>query len=248
MVDDVVGYATEMAGDVEGAYGLYRRAHALSSNIPRLGRQHEPAAVDVKQQIVNVARQMQLGEPQGLKLRVPPRMQQNLSLLNGSGSVPQTEEALRCLGQYLGLESTRPDKEHGTGPDVLWMSDEGFALVMEVKTDKEKSSSYQKSDLGQLRDHVQWVTDRFGPRVVAQIFVGPLLPASESANPSPDMQVVNLGQFNDIGKRLLSTVQDVTENALPLRLIEELNEKMRARGLVWPDVYESIEKSPLIDR
>ena len=242
------GYATEMAGDVEGAYGLYRRAHALSSNIPRLGRQHEPAAVDVKQQIVNVARQMQLGESQGLKLRVPPRMQQDLSLLNGSGSVPQTEEALRCLGQYLGLESTRPDKEHGTGPDVLWMSDEGFALVMEVKTDKEESSSYQKSDLGQLRDHVQWVTDRFGPRVVAQIFVGPLLPASESANPSPDMQVVNLGQFNDIGKRLLSTVQDVTENALPLRLIEELNEKMRARGLVWPDVYESIEKSPLIDR
>ena len=92
-----------------------------------------------------MARQMQVGESQGLKLRVPPRIQQDLARLDGSGSVPQTEEALRCLGQYLGLESTRPDKEHGTGPDVLWRSEDGFALVMEVKTDKEESSSYQKS-------------------------------------------------------------------------------------------------------
>ena len=177
------GFATEMAGDVEAAYGLYRRAFALSTNIPRLGHQHEAPAADVRQQIVNVAGQMQLGDSQGLKLRVPPRMQQDLLRLDGSGSVPQTEEALRCLGQYLGLESSRPDKEHGTGPDVLWRSDDGFALVMEVKTDKEGSSSYQKSDLGQLRDHVQWVEDRFKPRVVAPVFVGPLLSVSESANP-----------------------------------------------------------------
>ncbi len=242
------GYAVEMAGDVDAAYGLYRRAYTLNSNIPRLGRQHESPASDIQEQVVNVARQMQVGESQGLKVRVPPRIQQDLSRLDGSGSVPQTEEALRCLGQYLGLESTRPDKEHGTGPDVLWRSDDGFALVMEVKTDKEESSSYQKSDLGQLRDHVQWVLDHFEPRLVAQVFVGPLLPTSESANPSPDMQVITLDQFNDIGKRLISTVQDVAENALPLRLVEELNEKMRARGLVWPDVYESLEKSHLFDR
>ena len=95
------GYAVEMAGDVDAAYGLYRRAYTLNSNIPRLGRQHESPASDIQEQVVNVARQMQVGESQGLKVRVPPRIQQDLSRLDGSGSVPQTEEALRCLGQYL---------------------------------------------------------------------------------------------------------------------------------------------------
>ena len=123
--------------------------------------------------------------------------------LNGSGSVPQIEEALRCLGQYLGLESTRPDKEHDTGPDVLWMSNDGFAVVMEVKTDKLESSRYTKSDLGQLRDHVQWVSDRYETTEVAEVFVGPLLAASDQANPSLEMVVIELEQFGSIGKKLV---------------------------------------------
>ena len=242
------GYAVEMAGDMEAAYELYRRAYALNSNIPRLARQEEPLIAAVQQQVVNVASQMQLSGSQGLQVKVPARIQRDLLHLNGSGSVPQTEEALRCLGQYLGMESTRPDKEHGTGPDVLWMSDDRFALVMEVKTDKGELASYQKSDLGQLRDHVQWVMDRFQPTGVAQVLVGPLLAVSESANPSPEMLVITLDQFDSVGRRLISALQDVTENALPMRLIEELSAKMTARDLLWPRVYESLEKSQLLDR
>ena len=242
------GYATEVAGDLEAAHGLYRRAYSLNSNIPRLASEQGSLPTTVQQQVVDVASQLQVGASQGVQVRVPPRIQQDLSCLNGSGSVPQTEEALRCLGQYLGLKSTRPDKEHDTGPDVLWMSDDGFALVMEVKTDKGPSSNYQKSDLGQLRDHVQWVTDRFQPAEVAQVFIGPLLAASDSANPSPEMLVITLDEFDSIGKRLISALQDVAENALPLKLIEELDERLTARGLLWPKVYESLEKTRLIDR
>ena len=241
------GYALEMAGDMEAAYGLYRRAYALNSNIPRLAPQQESPMTAVRQQVVNVAGQMQVGASQGLQVRVPPRIQEDLLRLDGSSSVPQTEEALRCLGQYLGMESTRPDKEHDTGPDVLWISDDGFALVMEVKTDKRESSTYQKGDLGQLRDHIQWVVDRFQPPGVAQVFVGPSLAASESSNPSPEMLVITLDQFDSIGRRLISTLQDVAEHALPLKLIEELDEKMTSRRLLWPEVYESLEKSRLLD-
>ena len=110
-----------------------------------------------------------------MKVAAPKRLQQDLVHLNGTGSVPQTEEALRCLGQYLGLESTRPDKEHDTGPDVLWVGDDGFALVMEVKTDKEEASSYRKDDLGQLRDHVQWVLDHCEVTRIEQGVCGTLL-------------------------------------------------------------------------
>ena len=240
-------YAIEMAGDSEAANDLYRRAHALSPNIPRLAPQQELVTVPVPQQIVNIAQQMQMGASQGMKVAAPKRLQQDLVHLNGTGSVRQIEEALRCLGQYLGLESMRPDKEYDTGPDVLWLGDDGFALVMEVKTDKAEESSYRKDDLGQLRDHVQWVLDRFEVTRIEQVFVGPFLPSSDRANPSPDMVVIGLDQFDNIGKKLISTLVDVAENALPLKLIDELNQQMNARGLVWPTVVDSLEKETLVD-
>ena len=241
------GYAVEMAGDTEAAYDLYRRAYTLNSNVLSLAPQQGIPTGHVQQQIVNVAGQMQVGVPQGMTLKVPQKLQQDLFHLSGSGSVPQIEESLRCLGQYLGFESTRPDKEHGTGPDVLWMTDDGSAVVMEVKTDKQESSRYRKIDLGQLRDHVQWVSDRYQTTEVTQVFVGPLLPASDQANPSHEMLVIELEQFENIGKRLVSTIQDVAENALALKLVEELNDKMTSRGLVWPSVFESLEKSLLLE-
>ena len=43
-------------------------------------------------------------------------------------------------------------------------------------------------------------------------------------------------------------MQDVADNALPLKLIEELNDKMKTRGLLWPGVYESLEKVTLADK
>ena len=241
------GYAVEMAGDADAAHELYRRAYALNSNVPRLAPLQEVATEPVLQQIASVAGQLQVGASQGMALKVPGRLEQDLLHLNGLGSVPQIEEALRCLGQYLGLESTRPDKEHGTGPDVLWIGEDGLAVVMEVKTDKQASSSYKKGDLGQLRDHVQWVSDRYQPTQVAQVFVGHLLAPTEKANPSPEMLVIELDQFHSIGKKLVSTIQDVADNAIALQLVEELTDKMTARSLLWPDVYESIEKTPLIE-
>ena len=242
------GYAIEMAGDPEAARELYRRAYALNSNIPRMVFQQESPVAPAQQQILNVGQQMQVSASQRMRVRVPNRLEQDLLHLNGSGSAPQTEEALRCLGQYLGLESTRPDNEHGTGPDVLWLGEDGMALAMELKTDKEQSSSYRKADLGELRDHVQWVSDHYQVTEVVQIFVGPPLPVSQSANPSPEMLIIGLDQFDSVGKRLSSALQDVADNALPLKLIEELNDKMKTRGLLWPGVYESLEKVTLADK
>ena len=241
------GYAVELAGHVESAHNLYRRAYTLNSNIPRLPMTQQAVAEPVRGQLVKVAGQMQVSSSQGMSVNVPQRLYQDLLYLNGLGSVTQTEEALRCLGQYLGLESTRPDKEHGTGPDVLWIGEGGFAVIMEVKTNKKESSSYKKSELGQLRDHVQWVLDHHQTTGFGQVVVGPLLPSSKQANPSPEMMVIELKEFQRISKRLVSTIQDVAENALPLKLIEELNEKMKARGLVWPNVYKAIRKSKLLE-
>ena len=231
-----LGFALEMTGDTDIANEQYREAHAIQRNVPRPRLYPTIGTVAVSEQVVNVQQQMRVGQSSPSAVEIPKVLMKDLIALNGSGSAPQTEEALRCLGQYLGLESTRPDKESGMGPDVLWIGENGYAVCMEATTDKQSTSPYGKDDVGQLHNHVQWVKDNCDVSEIIPVFVGPLLPASGQASPSPDMKVVELGQFEKFGQRLVSALRDVAGQALPLSLSQVLDEVMKQRGLIYPEV------------
>ena len=112
---------------------------------------------------------------------------------------------------------------------------------MEVKTNKQASSSYRKEDVGQLHNHLQWVKDNHQISEIFPVFVGPLLPASSGASPTPAMKVVELRQFEDLGKRLVSSLQDAASQALPLNFGNVLYEVMRSRRLLYPQVLKSLD-------
>jgi hypothetical protein len=71
----------------------------------------------------------------------------------------KTEQAVRELGALLGLESSRPDHEKKTGPDILWHSPEHrTGAALECKTNKQPTGQYQKvDDIGQFDDHVRYL-------------------------------------------------------------------------------------------
>ena len=240
-----LGFALEMTGDRDIAREHYVKAHGNQRNLPRPIPELGNATASVPEQVLNVQQQMLVGHPRPSSVQIPKTLIKDMTALNGNGSVPQTEEALRCLGQYLGLDSTRPDKEFGKGPDVLWLGENGDAVCMEAKSDKQTVSPYSKGYVGQLHNHVQWVKDNYQISEIIPVFVGPSLPASESASPSPDMRVVELRQFEGLGQRLVSALQDVSVQAIPLSLSNDLHEVMKSRGLLYPDVLVSLEMSVL---
>ena len=242
-----LGFAFEMDGDVPAASYFYRKAHALQSNIPRPRSGLAATPTHVPPQIVRAVEQMPMGYGDSLSIQIPKTMIADLAALDGSGSVSQIEEALRCLGQYLGLNSTRPDNDPGTGPDVLWIDEGGLAVCMEVKACKQPTSIYRKEDVGQLYDHVQWVKDNCRVSDIFPVFVGPSVPTSPEANPSPDMQVINLENFDAVAKRLISALQDVASSAIPLSLQTDLHTAMRERRLLYPDVFHAMGMERLID-
>ena len=116
---------------------------------------------------------------------------------------------------------------------------------MEAKTDKQPNSPYSKDHVGQLHNHVQWVKDNYDVAEINPVFVGPLSPASEQASPSPDMKVAELKLFEELSQRLISTLGDVAARTMPLSLGRDLNEVMKQRGLVYPDVVSSLEMTVL---
>ena len=160
--------------------------------------------------------------------------------LNGTGTTNQTEEALRCLGQYLGFQSTRPDNEHDTGPDNLWVFPGNAALCVDAKTDKAESSVYRKEEFGQLSDHVQWVRDNTEVDNMIAGFVGPELPVSESANPPAGVKLSPLNRFHAIGETLKAAYRDIAANALPLTVGQVVAAEFEKRGLLWPALMESL--------
>lgn len=241
-----IGAAYQFLGDDDTAQELYMRAHATQRNIPAYPRdvsdEHNEA---FPPQIIAIDQQLKIMADSTVIL--PKRLDSDLAHLDGSGSTGQTEEALRALGQYLGFDATRPDNEFGTGPDVLWILEGLPALCIEVKTDKKPESRYQKKEVGQLSDHVQWVKDNTDAGEIIPLFVGPLVGVTETANPSDDYIVIELGQFRGLAERLKAALADTVREALPINLKNTLLYLFSQRELIWPDCLGTLENHRLKD-
>lgn len=241
-----LGFALELLGDSDSAQDLYLRAHANQYKIPTYPRDmEETAGAAIPLQIIKVYGIIKITS-EG-KISLPKNIHSGLVHLDGTGTPAQTEEALRVLGQFLGLESSRPDKEFGTGPDVLWTSPGLPALCFEVKTDKDLESKYQKKEVGQLSDHVQWVKDNTETKSIIPVFVGPIVSATETANPPDDFFVISLDQFKDLSDRLVAALTDSASKALPITIQANLSKVFQERDLVWPECFDGFEKHILKD-
>jgi|SRR5882724_73346 len=241
-----LGYALELSGDSETARALYQQAHAGQRNIPSPRNEGISAATQTLPAHALAAAQQFEVTPDG-RIRVPRTFERDLLHLNGTGTTRQTEESLRCLGQYLGFEATRPDNEHSTGPDVLWLFPDNSALCVDAKTEKEATSVYRKEELGQLADHVQWVRDNTDAQNITCGFVGPEVPASQSANPADGVKVASLANFQKVGETLKVAYRDIAANSLPLTLPQIVNDEFAKRKLLWPHVELLVKLRELRD-
>ena len=234
-----LGYSLECAGDIETSHALYQQAHAGQRNIPAFKGQGDLSGeAQLPLQAAEAGRQF---EHAGDGRVVSPRsIEHDLIYLNGAGTTNQTEEALRSLGQYLGFESSRPDNEFGTGPDVLWVCPDKTALCVEAKTGKKSALVYKKDDFGQLADHAQWVQNNTEAKVIIPIIVGPELPVSASANPAEGVKLATLERFHAVGETLKAAYRDIAANALPLTVGRVAAGEFEKRGLLLPELLRQL--------
>jgi hypothetical protein len=116
-----------------------------------------------------------------------------------------------------------------------------------VKSDKARGSSCRKSEIGQLRDHIQWIQENRPVAQVAPIFVGPYLPPSRQANPGTEIVVIEIATLSELAQRLTAGLEDVCARATPITLMDSIQQVLAERGLLWPRVYEGLQKRRLRD-
>jgi hypothetical protein len=234
------GYALECSGDAATAQALYQQAHAGQRNIPAF-RGQASAESDSALPIQAIAAGRLFELPGDGRVVVARLLDRDLLYLDGTGTPKQAEEALRCLGQYLDFQSSRPDNEHGTGPDVLWIFPDMTALCVDAKTNKLSGSVYRKDEFGQLSDHVQWMRDHTEAKQIIAGFVGPELLVSESANPPKGVVLGTLAKFQAIAETLKVAYRDIATNALPLTVGQVVAAEFEKRGLLWPTLERSFD-------
>lgn len=239
-----LAYCFELAGDLENAETLYRRATGVAKTLPKSLSQSIIGVEVVSDQAKEITGQFEIRG--GASVAAPKNMGSLLTGLKTGTSTNSTEESLRALGQLMGLTSTRPDKEHGAGPDVLWYG-EGVALCIEAKTAKGENSSYSKDDIGQMANHIQWVKDEYpdAERVIP-VFVGPILPVSKSASPPEDLYLTTLESFEKLGSQLQAALADIAVEAMPLDLVSKVHDLLaRNEQFLWPECIDKFDLEKL---
>lgn len=136
--------------DPAGAAVAYRAAFELNSDFPRPDQVVDKRFARVSEQAAEVAGYFGKFIAANAALA---RLDEIKSKLSYGMPADLVEQGLCELGRALGATSSRPEKETGRGPDVMWLFDD-VALCIEAKS--EKTAPIHKSDAAQLVLSLQW--------------------------------------------------------------------------------------------
>lgn len=100
------------------------------------------------------------------------------------------EEALRMLGEHLGLAAERPELEVGAGPDVLWGLGSSTYWVIEAKSGA-ASQIIHKRDANQLSGSANWFNNRYNRTARGvPVMIHPARILARDASATPGMRVL----------------------------------------------------------
>jgi hypothetical protein len=96
------------------------------------------------------------------------------------------------FGELIGFDASRPDNDTGSGPDVVWKDESAkCGVAFELKTEKDVPAEYNKKEVGQAHNHVQWLKDNEKEiQWDGLLIVGPHGVCKSEASPSHDIYVV----------------------------------------------------------
>lgn len=215
-----MGAALEVCGDQDAALRCYAKARSRLGTNLQLPRFQGAATTPIPPDLNQFGEQLSqlLSHSNGNKISQDIAKLEAMFANIAAGSPNQAEAAVRELGDLLGFVATRPDNDHNTGPDVLWLDEVNKqCLAFELKTDKEQSSIYSKDDIGQGHNHLSWVSANYKHvDCLGLLYVGPDVPVGSQASPSPEMSICETANMVSLANRLVAKMKDIN-SALPLQ-------------------------------
>lgn len=236
-----LGMTYEIEDDSASSISQYKKARSrLSSwlNVPYKSEQDfqvesDGANTTLQQtlQVVNKHGPMALNDLIA-KLKVQVRKLKDTKM---SSSIH--EESLRTFGELLGFVACRPDNEHGAGPDVVWYDPQtNDGLAFELKTLKKSPAKYNKEDIGQALNHIEWLAENMNEQKFDGLLItGPTGFCSSKASPSDTLFHVESNQLCARLYALIASIEDTVGKTAVERwtLISSLGELLEWQIEGW---------------
>ena len=159
-----------------------------------------------------------------------------LSYLTATSSSGQFEGALRNLLHAIGFNASRPDDVYATGPDVLALTLDEPALIIEAKSRRLAKNKLTKTQHGQVLSHENWYALHYGngqPR--QRVVVYPTTNSEDNAgtNGTLVLKFNVIDQIISDTRSIIKQVADVSVSErikLAARLLDSLN--LTAAGII----------------
>lgn len=142
------------------AADAYRAVFSLNTHFPRPEKVADKKFVRMTEQAVAVRDFFSAFNSPNAAIA---RLDEIKGKLTYANSAETVEHGLLELGMAVGATSTRPEKETGRGPDILWLFDNCGACI-EAKS--EKTAPIHKTDAAQLALSLEWCRESIGAGVV----------------------------------------------------------------------------------
>lgn len=126
------------------------------------------------------------------------------------GSSASFEAAVEAVGCLLGFDSTRPENESNVGPDNLWRSNEGPALLLEAKSESE-AERISRRDLSQCAHSVDWFASTFGQEDNLGVLVHGSNCAESNAVPRKNLQVFTFEKLEKFRENVSNYVEEIAK-------------------------------------
>ncbi|MGL5873748.1 MAG: DEAD/DEAH box helicase family protein [Xenococcaceae cyanobacterium] len=135
------------------------------------------------------------------------------------------EQALQELGNAIGFQSQRPDKEFKKGPDNLWCISSNEYLFFECKSEVDNSrNEITKSETGQMNNHCAWFEREYNTNPVKRILIIPTKSISAQGNFTHKVEIMRKGKlklFKDNIKSFFKEFKDYQINEVSDSTIQE---------------------------
>lgn len=181
-----------------------------------------------------------------LKKGYPAHFEEVVDLLVPESTSNQFEESINSLGLILGFSSQRPDHLFGKGPDVLWITNEKIAFIIEIKSRKKSTNPLTKAEHGQLLESFVWFQKEYPEYKGYKIIIHPNVVTSDSVT-AADTYALTINQLNYLIMNMRKLVADLSATSLPKATLVEKCEKLLEELHLTPELiitkYLSIFKA-----
>lgn len=138
-------------------------------------------------------------------------LKQNISFQSDYESF---EHSFDEIAQFIGIESQRPEKKYGNGPDLLWALPGKEFWIIEAKNEVQNppTRGVSKNEVGQVTNSIGWFIKEYESLYSSYtpIIIHPANYLDNSATPNQDIYVMTEELLNELKRRIELFISQVS--------------------------------------